>query len=204
MQHLWKEAIDLVKNYDDVSELTELMAVMAKYRTANEAAAEKAIAEEIAAPIAMKMAGKNVDPQIQRLNKQLQVVAEETGAIYVDVYDISPEDDFDPHPNENGHKEIAGILYDNLYDLICERNGVAEEPQETDAEEVSDVDNGMLGDVNSDGAITSTDFLMIAAHVFGVRPLTDTEMKYADIDGSGSIDLMDALILAAYINMFSK
>ncbi|MBR5682392.1 MAG: dockerin [Ruminococcus sp.] len=199
-----QEAIDLVKNYDDVSELTELMAVMAKYRTANEAAAEKAIAEEIAAPIAMKMAGKNVDPQIQRLNKQLQVVAEETGAIYVDVYDISPEDDFDPHPNENGHKEIAGILYDNLYDLICERNGVAEEPQETDAEEVSDVDNGMLGDVNSDGAITSTDFLMIAAHVFGVRPLTDAEMKYADIDGSGSIDLMDALILAAYINMFSK
>ena len=66
-----QSVIDLVKNYDDISELGELMAVMAKYRTANEAAAESAIAAEIAAPMAMQIAGKNVDPQMKRLNEPL-------------------------------------------------------------------------------------------------------------------------------------
>ncbi len=198
-----QSVIDIIKNYDDISELTELITVMTKYRTANQETSEKAIAKEIAAPIAMKIAGKNVDPQMKRLNEQLRTVAEETGAIYVDVYDISPEDDFDPHPNENGHKEIAGILYDNLSNLVCERMNITEETQETTEEESSDVENGMLGDVNLDGAITSADFLYMAAHVFGIRQLTPEEQKYADIDGSGTIDLMDALILAAYINMFN-
>ncbi|MBO4523666.1 MAG: dockerin [Ruminococcus sp.] len=199
-----QSVIELVKNYNDISELTELVAVMTKYRTADQETAAKEIAKQIATPIAMKIAGKNVDPQMKRLNEQLQIVAEETGSIYVDVYDISPEDDFDPHPNENGHKEIAGILYDNLSGLVCERMNVADETQEVIEEEVSDVDNRMLGDVNGDDAITSADFLYVAAHVFGVRQLTPEEQKYADIDGSGTIDLMDALILAAYINMFNN
>lgn len=202
-----QSVIDIVKNYDDVSELTELMTVMSKYRTANQAAAEKAIADEIAAPMAMQIAGKNVDPQIKRLNEQLKTVAEETGAIFVDVYDISPEDDFDPHPNANGHKEIADILLSNLSDLVNERMTVAEEPEEIQeqpsAENVANYDNRILGDVDGSGSIDSTDILYVAAHVFGIRPLTPVEQKYADVDGSGSIDLMDALILAAYVSMFS-
>ncbi|WP_455530242.1 dockerin type I domain-containing protein, partial [Ruminococcus sp.] len=197
-----QSVINIVKNYDDVSELTELMAVMAKYRTASDTDTAKAMAEEIAAPIALQIAGRNVDPQMKRLNEELQVIAEETGAVYVDVYDISPEDDFDPHPNANGHKEIAGILYDNLSGLVAER--AAGEPQVQDPDDNNEAaDTRILGDVDGSGAIDSDDILYVAAHVFGLRPLTEDEAKYADIDGSGSIDLMDALILATYINLFS-
>lgn len=197
-----QSVIDIVKTYDDVSELTELMAVMAKYRTASDTDTAKAMAEEIAAPIALQIAGRNVDPQMKRLNEELQVIAEETGAVYVDVYDISPEDDFDPHPNANGHKEIAGILYDNLSGLVAER--AAGEPQVQDPDDNNEAaDTRILGDVDGSGAIDSDDILYVAAHVFGLRPLTEDEAKYADIDGSGSIDLMDALILATYINLFS-
>lgn len=197
-----QSVIDIVKNYDDVSELTELMAVMAKYRTASDTDTAKAMAEEIAAPIALQIAGRNVDPQMKRLNEELQVIAEETGAVYVDVYNISPEDDFDPHPNANGHKEIAGILYDNLSGLVAERAAGETQVQNPDDNNEA-ADTRILGDVDGSGAIDSDDILYVAAHVFGLRPLTEDEAKYADIDGSGSIDLMDALILATYINLFS-
>lgn len=197
-----QSVINIVKNYDDVSELTELMAVMAKYRTASDTDTAKAMAEEIAAPIALQIAGRNVDPQMKRLNEELQVIAEETGAVYVDVYDISPEDDFDPHPNANGHKEIAGILYDNLSGLVAERAAGETQVQNPDDNNEA-ADTRILGDVDGSGAIDSDDILYVAAHVFGLRPLTEDEAKYADIDGSGSIDLMDALILATYINLFS-
>lgn len=197
-----QSVIDIVKNYDDVSELTELMAVMAKYRTASDTDTAKAMAEEIAAPIALQIAGRNVDPQMKRLNEELQVIAVETGAVYVDVYDISPEDDFDPHPNANGHKEIAGILYDNLSGLVAERAAGETQVQNPDDNNEA-ADTRILGDVDGSGAIDSDDILYVAAHVFGLRPLTEDEAKYADIDGSGSIDLMDALILATYINLFS-
>ena len=199
-----QSVIDIVKSYDDVSELVELIAVMSKYRTASDTDTAKAIAEEIAAPIALQIAGKNVDPQMRRLNEELQVIAEETGAVYVDVYDISPEDDFDPHPNANGHKEIAGILYDNLSGLVAERATGEPQVQPSDEDDDSEAaDTRILGDVDGSGAIDSDDILYVAAHVFGLRPLTADEAKYADIDGSGSIDLMDALILATYINLFS-
>ena len=121
-----QSVIDIIRNYDDISELTELVDVMAKYRTASEAAVENALAAEVGAPMAMQVAGRNVDPQMRRLNEDLKVVAEATGAIYVDVYGISPEDDFDPHPNANGHKEIADILYNSLSDLVSSRMMIEE------------------------------------------------------------------------------
>ncbi len=196
-----QSVIDLVKNYDDISELGELMAVMAKYRTANEAAAESAIAAEIAAPMAMQIAGKNVDPQMKRLNEQLRTVAEETGAIFIDVYDISPEDDFDPHPNKNGHKEIADILFNDLAELISDRMTVEEEPVEEPlpVEEITDI--RLTGDINGDGVINTTDAVFLAAHVMGIRSLNSEEKKYADLDANGFVNIFDLLWLMTYITM---
>ena len=200
-----QSVIDLVKNYDDISELTELMAVMSKYRTASQATAEKAIAEEIAGPMAMQLAGKNVDPQMRRLNEELMAIAEETGAVYVDVYDISPEDDFDPHPNANGHKEIADILYTDLSDLIRDRMTVDEKPAEEPAEEELPVEEVAFyrpaGDINGDGIIDTTDVVYAAAHVVGMRRLSSDEQKYADMNGDNTINIVDVLLLMTYINM---
>lgn len=198
-----QSVIDIVRNYDDLEELSELMAVMAKYRTSSEAAAADAIASEIAAPMAMQMAGKNVDPQMKRLNEDLKAIAEETGATYVDVYGISPEDDFDPHPNANGHKEIADILYNTLSDLISERMTVPEEEPTTEAEQVSHRTYRYIGDVDGNGLIDANDVMYVAAHVFGMRPLTGIDRICADVDGNRRVDFIDLLILANYVRMTS-
>ena len=196
-----QSAIDIIKKYKDIEELTNLIDIMSKYRTASQSAEEEAIAAEIAAPLAMMLAGKNVDPQILRLNEELKVIAEETGATYVDVYNISPEDDFDPHPNANGHKEIAGILYDTMYKIVCGRMSIDAEVAEEESEPEQFIDIRATGDVNGDGKTDVSDVVFILAHITGIRPLTADEQKYADMDGNCIIDFMDMLILSGNINM---
>ena len=46
----------------------------------------------------------------------------------------------------------------------------------------------MIGDVNEDGAINSTDYLKILAHVKKRATLTQDEQTRADIDEDGDID----------------
>ena len=81
----------------------------------------KSIIEETAYPIQYLTAGKNVDPQIKLLNEKLQAIAAETGCTFVDTYGIGNECNLDPHPNANGHKEIADSIYDTMKDTIIDR-----------------------------------------------------------------------------------
>ena len=135
-----QKAIDIVKENDDVSELKDLAGVMEKYRTAEGNATAQAIAKKIAGPMMMQMAGRNVDPQMKLLNTKLKAIAEETGATYVDVYGISPETDSDPHPNANGHKEIAGILFDTMSGKVSERMEAMEEVTSDGEDVTSDIE----------------------------------------------------------------
>ena len=138
-----KDVIDIAKNGSDVEGLGSMADVLAKYRTSDEAQMVKAMAAEVAGPMVMQMAGRNVDPQMKLLNEKLKVIAEETGAVYVDVYGISPETDADPHPNANGHKEIADILFDTMSDIVYERMSewdeevTADEDFATDSESIT-------------------------------------------------------------------
>lgn len=199
-----QSVIDLINNYDDLSELTDLMEVMSKNRTESQATAEKAIAAEIAAPMAMQAAGKNVDPQMRRLNEKLIEVAAQTGATYVDVYGISPEDDFDPHPNANGHKEIADILFNTMSETINKRMVVPEPveepaPEETlPAEEVSNYNFRVLGDVNGDDEVNTDDAMLIMSHVLGYIQLSDADLRYADINEDGEVDWYDSYVLMLF------
>lgn len=199
-----QSVIDLINNYDDLSELTDLMEVMSKNRTESQATAEKAIAAEIAAPMAMQAAGKNVDPQMRRLNEKLIEVAAQTGATYVDVYGISPEDDFDPHPNANGHKEIADILFNTMSETINKRMVVPEPveepaPEETlPAEEVSNYNFRVLGDVNGDDKVNTDDAMLIMSHVLGYIQLSDADLRYADINEDGEVDWYDSYVLMLF------
>ena len=199
-----QSVIDLINNYDDLSELSDLMEVMSKNRTASQTTAANAIAAEIAAPMAMQAAGKNVDPQMRRLNEKLIEVAAETGATYVDVYGISPENDFDPHPNANGHKEIADILFNTMSETISERMAVPEPveepaPEETlPAEEVSNYNYRVLGDVNGDDEVNTDDAMLIMSHVLGYIQLPDADLRYADINEDGEIDWYDSYVLMLF------
>ena len=55
------------------------------------------------------------------------------------------------------------------------------------------------GDVNGDGAITVTDISKIAAHVKGIKSLTEEEQKRADANGDGSITVTDISKIAAHV-----
>ena len=224
-----QSVLDIVKNNGDAGELAELAAVMNKYRTAEESAAAQAMAAQIAGPMVMQMAGKNVDPQMKLLNEKLKAVAEETGATYVDVYGISPETDSDPHPNANGHREIADILFNTMKDIASSKMGELDEivtdeetiatnndTVTTDSESKKDNDNKdakksddeksdekenkpLLGDVNGDGKINAADITKIAAHIKGIKLLSEDRLKYADVDGNGRVNVTDIVLIAAHI-----
>ena len=76
--------------------------------------------QEISYPIQYLTAGNISDERILSLNEKLSTIADEKGCTFVDVYGISNENNLDPHPNANGHQEIADILESELHDLVCE------------------------------------------------------------------------------------
>ena len=78
------------------------------------------VKEEISYPLQYLTAGKNVDPQMKLLNEKLSAMAEEKGLTFVDVYNISNENNLDPHPTAKGHQEIASIMEEVLADVVAE------------------------------------------------------------------------------------
>ncbi len=74
--------------------------------------------EELSYPIQYLFAGQTIDPALKSLNEKLTVVADETDSVYVDVYDISNENNLDPHPMAQGHKEIADLMMTSLSDTV--------------------------------------------------------------------------------------
>lgn len=123
---------------DDLAELKVLSKLLEKLQNAKSKITEKFIApivdackeklsllmpiviDEISYSFEYLFVGQSIDPQVRSLNDQLAAIADEKGAIYVDVYDISNEDNFDPHPTADGHKEIADILWNTLEDTVSE------------------------------------------------------------------------------------
>ena len=57
----------------------------------------------------------------------------------------------------------------------------------------------ILGDVNGDGEITVKDVILVLQHSIDKVKLTDTQIEYADIDGSGSVDVIDAILIQKLI-----
>ena len=187
----------VIKSGEDVSELPDVAEVVGQLSNSAAAAEAKAFAKEIAGPAAMQLAGKNVDPQIKSLNEKLKVIAKETGALYVDVYNISPETDFDPHPNANGHQEIADIVFASVKDLAAGR--MSDDKKVSDVEETPDKKERSLGDVNGDGDIDATDVTLVAAHVKGKKILDPKDAVYADVDRNGKINITDIILIAAHV-----
>lgn len=57
----------------------------------------------------------------------------------------------------------------------------------------------MLGDINFDGAIDSTDLVMVKRGILKIITLTDTAALAADVDKSGEINSIDYTLLKRYI-----
>ena len=206
-----KNILGVIGSGEDVSQLPDLAAVIEKYSNSAAAAEAKAIAKQIAEPVAMQMAGKNVDPQIKLLNEKLKAIAAETGAVYVDVYNISPETDFDPHPNANGHKEIADILFSSLSDMVEARMTgdeitssdeditTSDDTVTTNDEDATTEEDRTIGDVNGDGMVNVSDIAIAASHVKGKRALGSDVLPFADADHNSKVTVTDVVLIAAHV-----
>ena len=65
-------------------------------------------------------AAESVEPQMLALNEYTKGIAEKYNATYVDVWGISTGNDSDPHPDAQGHKEIAERMYATLSNQIAD------------------------------------------------------------------------------------
>ena len=57
----------------------------------------------------------------------------------------------------------------------------------------------LKGDVNNDGKITSSDYVLIKNHIMGTKELTEEEKKYADYNEDGKITSSDYVLIKNYI-----
>ena len=58
---------------------------------------------------------------------------------------------------------------------------------------------GRRGDVNGDGQIDSTDYLLLKRHMLGTLRLTDKQLRFADVTGNGVVDSTDYLLLKRHM-----
>ena len=104
-----------------IAELKQRVAKIKQQKQENMTKLLSIISDEIAYPMQYLLVGKNIAPSILSLNEKLQAVAEEENAVFVDVYDISNECNFDPHPNAQGHHDIADIMKDTLSETVLNK-----------------------------------------------------------------------------------
>lgn len=174
----------------DIKEIVVDDSYFSELRKQRVQALVKMIAEEISYPVQYLTLGKNVDPQMKLLNQKLSAIAEEEGATYVDIYDISNENNLDPHPNKNGHREIADRLYATLADIILSKM------QGSEAQE------WLIGDVNMDDDITISDVTELQKAIAGMVSLSELQTQLGDINDNGEIDISDATELQRYVAQF--
>jgi hypothetical protein len=69
---------------------------------------------------------------------------------------------------------------------------------------VPEVPKAVKGDVNGDGNINVTDISKTAAHVKGLKKLTDEEKELADVNNDGIVNVTDISKIAAHVKGLKK
>ena len=102
-------------------------------------------------------------------------------------------------------------LYHFLHEKSADKNphtGPSEPEKAPDyidePEPASSEEDITTGDVNSDGKINSADITKTAAHIKGLKKLTDEEKKRADTNTDNRIDSSDIMRIAAHIKGLKK
>lgn len=72
-------------------------------------------------------------------------------------------------------------------------------PETVNFYEIEAGEEGVLGDVNGEQKIDTSDAQAIFNHFMGIAVLSDEVLQYADVNGDGSIDISDA---QAAFNLF--
>jgi hypothetical protein len=80
----------------------------------------------------------------------------------------------------------------------------AEDDTPTDGEDdnPTDTEDKTKGDISGDGTVNVSDISMLAAHVKGIKKLSDTSA--ADLNGDGNVNVTDISMLAAHVKGIKK
>lgn len=81
---------------------------------ARESALMSVISSLISIPLEYELLKENLEEKITAFNTKLEYAVTKLGATFVDIYGITREQNIDPHPDVNGHKQIANILYEKI------------------------------------------------------------------------------------------
>ena len=68
-----------------------------------------------------------------------------------------------------------------------------------DGETVQTLTMVVTGDLNGDGTVSLSDFVLIKAYLLGVRPLSGAYMEAADMNGDGTVTLIDFVQIKSYL-----
>ena len=108
-----------------------------------------------------------------------------------------------------GKHEISIKFTDGEANFKVQVNDTEPEPKDsetTDDETTSDEETTpgedetpMKGDANGDNKIDVTDIAVTAAHIKGIKALTDGQQKAADVNGDGNVDVTDIAMIASHI-----
>lgn len=169
--------------------------------------------------IATRWSSEYSDPQYIYVDLEdeyeIERVYIEWEAAYAGQYKIQVSNDAstwtDVHTEYNGDGDIDDISVDtkgryvriycmqratqygnSIFELGVYAKGGAPEPTPIEIEV-------LVGDINWDGKVASTDLTMIKRHILRIRVLSDLELLAADVDGNGNLNSTDYTMLSRYL-----
>ena len=168
------------KKQDVATVLTEIivdsMAYMNSGETFNADVLRAIVMKQISYPLQYLFAAKSMENLFKGYNAKLEAVAEEKGVTYIDVYGISNENNLDPHPDAQRHKEIADLMAESLQQMVIDKM----------------VEPAFIpGDADGDGEVTILDATAVQRFLADLNVESFYE-KAADYDRDGEVTILDA------------
>ena len=94
-------------------------------------------------------------------------------------------------------------LYENMPASACPRPSTTNNSTTTTDSNTENNPNSSssydLGDVNNDGKVSSSDYVLIKNHIMGKKILSDNAKKYADYNKDGKVSSSDYVLIKNYI-----
>ena len=114
----------------------------------------------------------------------------------IEIYSSEPYNEFTKSVSKDGKTEYAPVTLDDLDGFSI---AISLNLTDTTLKNTGAVPDIKTGDLNGDKVINVTDISMLAAHVKGIKPLTDEQKVLADLNGDGRIDVTDVSKLAGHV-----
>lgn len=90
---------------------------------------------------------------------------------------------------------VSGTYLGSISVAVVSPGSGSSAPIPHDPAPVDEPEPGLLGDVNSDGVVDLTDAMTLCRYVLGIIGADELDLSVADMDGSGSINNIDSVLI---------